>query len=83
MATQTNTAPAESPEWIREKHVTKQFGIGRQTLRKLRGRRRIEAVSLQEEDEKRGIVLYKVESIRAYIAQRIAAQPGGVPNESK
>jgi len=77
MATQTNTAPAESAEWIREKNVTKQFGIGRQTLRKLRERRLIEAVSLQEEDEKRGIVLYNVASIRAYIVRKLQSQAAG------
>ncbi|PAW65491.1 MAG: hypothetical protein B9S38_15215 [Verrucomicrobiia bacterium Tous-C4TDCM] len=59
----------EFPEWVREKTATAQFGIGRQTLRRLRTEGKIRAVSLREPGCKRGIALYCPESIRAFIAK--------------
>ena len=82
-AKSTTHAPSESAEWLREKRVTSQFGIGRTPLKRLREENKIRCVSLREPGMKQGTLLYNVASIRAYIAAMEQFQTEGVASGAK
>ena len=63
----TTKAP-DSAEWIREKQLTKVYGIGRSPAKRLRETNKIRFVSLKDPGMSRGTLLYNVESVRAYLA---------------
>lgn len=64
------TEPLDSAEWIREKHLTRNFGIGRSPAKRLREEKRIRFVSLREPGMKQGTLLYHVGSVREYLAKK-------------
>ena len=64
------TEALDPAEWIREKQLTKQFGIGRSPAKRLREERKIEFASLREPGMKQGTLLYNVRSVRAYLAKK-------------
>ena len=64
----TATKALDSAEWIREKQLTKVYGIGRSPAKRLREAKRIRFISLKEPGMTRGTLLYNVESVRAYLA---------------
>lgn len=65
----TNPAP-DLAEWVREKQVFNQFGLGRSPLKRLRETGKLRFISLREPGMKQGTLLYNIESIRAYLATK-------------
>ena len=72
-----NPATQDSPEWLREKEVTRQFGLTHMPLFNLRKRGAIRSASLKAEGAKYGVRLYHVGSIRDYIDRMERAETAG------
>lgn len=58
------------PEWVREKYLTKHFGLTHTILFRLRVFNLVRTLSLKQEGDKQGARLYHLGSVREYLKRQ-------------